>query len=541
MDNERNQFMYTKEHLQQMNESTLRKDVLIPLLKAMQYHDVFEHHSMTERGKDIVCWKADDLGCRTNLALVVKAVPITGKATIYEGTTGEVHTQILQCFGEHFSNIRTGELEPVHQCWVVSSKKIGAEVIKAIMSALIPNRLDRNVRFIDGDALWELIEKFMPVQAVWQKLEEVRKIFDNLDTHYHPQIQLKIDEKFPGASKDKPLLIKPAFSFPDTPEGREAKAAMNNFIATGAPVDIPSPFIKDIVLPEFLEQLSGNIQSFRIEPSPNPKVTLVRIEFKCEDGETFTLEYIQLKIIRAGQEEITLTNDEQGIPVKVALVLYLSDQTVRNVGMEIGVQYSSANVHQLLTLHKLQSCLSKPFLAQVVDIDTGITICDVKQNVGVVDPPYSDLMEVLEDLAAIQVKLKKPIVIPERDFTDEERQTIAQLRTIVQKGKIEGTWNTASFSLLPEDARRTLNTFEGGKTSNLIFQREEIAELFSVQLPLGTVTTIIEQAKLINETEVRNQLANELNDESTIQLMFVAGENNKQYSEYPDWIHYRIQ
>src|SRR5579863_9192764 len=110
--------MLTKQHVEQMDEKELRKSVLIPLLRAMGYQDVYEYHGGAgEQGKDIVCWNITDLGNRANLAIVAKSKAITGKATVAKGTAGEIQTQIQQCFGSPFTDPVTGENEDVNRCW----------------------------------------------------------------------------------------------------------------------------------------------------------------------------------------------------------------------------------------------------------------------------------------------------------------------------------------------------------------------------------------------------------------------------------------
>ena len=65
--------MLTHDTFVKMDEATLRVKVLLPLLRAMKYRDVHEYHGGSgEKGKDIVCWKQDELGCRVNLAIVAK-------------------------------------------------------------------------------------------------------------------------------------------------------------------------------------------------------------------------------------------------------------------------------------------------------------------------------------------------------------------------------------------------------------------------------------------------------------------------------------
>jgi hypothetical protein len=95
--------MLTRNYVETLKEADLRKVVLLPLLRAMGYQDVYEYHGGAgEQGKDIVCWKQDELGSRENLALVAKASQMTGKAQMNKGTAGEVQTQIRQCFGSSY-------------------------------------------------------------------------------------------------------------------------------------------------------------------------------------------------------------------------------------------------------------------------------------------------------------------------------------------------------------------------------------------------------------------------------------------------------
>ena len=116
--------MFTLDHIRKMKEAELRKEVLLPLLQAMQYMDVVEYHGPHEEGKDIVCFWRDKLGYRKNLALVVKAVRLTGQAKSTRGSLPEVLTQVQQCFGKAFIDPVTGEEQIVHECWIVSNQVI---------------------------------------------------------------------------------------------------------------------------------------------------------------------------------------------------------------------------------------------------------------------------------------------------------------------------------------------------------------------------------------------------------------------------------
>jgi hypothetical protein len=244
------QLMLTKNNFRQLNEADLRKEILIPLFRAMGYKDVYEYHGGAgEQGKDIVCWKLDELGSRENLALVVKATQMTGKAQVNKGTAGEVQTQIRQCFGSPYIDPVSGDDQSVHRVWVVSNKKISKESINAIKSAVANPDLMRNVRFIDGDTLWGLIETHLPL-SMWHFIEETRKRVGTSDSHYEPQIQITGDrtsvtlvEKFPGASEEKPITINTKFHFPSKKDAEMFEASFKKHLETGEPLDIPSDII----------------------------------------------------------------------------------------------------------------------------------------------------------------------------------------------------------------------------------------------------------------------------------------------------------
>lgn len=77
-----------------MKEKELQRNVLVPLFEACGYQDVEIHQGTTEAGKDLVMWKAGDLGERINYAVVVKAKPISGKAA-GKSSAAEVRFQII--------------------------------------------------------------------------------------------------------------------------------------------------------------------------------------------------------------------------------------------------------------------------------------------------------------------------------------------------------------------------------------------------------------------------------------------------------------
>lgn len=532
--------MLTKDQVRRMKEDELRRDILIPLLEKMGFRDVYEHHGgETEQGKDIVCWKPDALDNRRNYALVVKATTITGDVAKGKGSVANVSTQIHQCFGHPFADANTGEACEVHECWVVTNQKFTNPGRASLHSVLVSTGKDRNVTFIDIDRLWRLIKKHWP-QALWLALEEARRELANWDTHYKSQVQLtntgielKVEEKYPGAAQEKPLTMQFQAAFPDTPEGRAAKEALERSLATGAPATIPGKFVQ-VTFPEwfasFLGEQAGKITAFQMRSNPPPIPLLLRMEFMPDDGDPFVLEYLDLRIVQAGQEEITLSNKDQPIPIQIELVVRPKEQKAE---FSFSIKPGLMTVTQMLTVLQFLTSMSKPGTGHAIWLNTGFPVFELRYA-AVREAPDSDFMQGIEDLAVIQVKTRRPLVLPDREFTQEEIKTIEKLRRILHEGTVSVTWERFGVAGIPDMARVLLNDLGGGKTGPIRVVVPDSVELFGVNVPLGLMTVHAE-GSLENEEEVRQQIAAATNSEAEINIYFVSGDNKSAVFQYLDW------
>ncbi len=532
--------MLTQDRFLKMKEEELKNEVLIPLLKAMGYSDVTDNHGgSSEQGKDIVCWKANELGSRRNLAIAAKAVRLTGKASVSSGTVGEVHTQIQQCFGKPYSDPATGEPCHIHECWVVTNQKIGKEFVEAITSVLNPGMLNRSVSYIDGDKLWELVKKYLPVSLL-QLLNETNAVISDSDTHYQPHVYLtgteariSLHEKYPGAAQEKPIKVKGRFVFPNTPEGEAARSAVEHFFATGTPFELSSEFIDTIELPDFYKQILGitdfNIEAVGLGPSFNTMCVPVRIEILTDTGDEHILPYIELRMLQGGTEEMTLTNDQQSTPIQVKLTLRPED---KGGTLNITTRDVSLNAVQLLNVLELHYWLRKSSLIRVVSLDLGFAFFEMHKVEGNFASAEPDYINFVRDMAAIQTKVKRSITIPERDFTEEEIDVIEKLRSILHTGKAQGTWSELPIPVSQEGVATLLEDYGNGKSNSLYVRSEEIQPLFDTEIPLGIVAYHYEEVILANEDELREAQEHLV----PIVASFAPGENNKVTAQYADWL-----
>lgn len=139
-----------------LNETDLRRSVLLPLFVAMGFKEVTEYHGPEEYGKDLVMWMPDVLRSRQNFAVVAKAAKIDSR------NSAEVLSQIQQCFQVPFRDPVSGEERTVQKVIVVTSKKITANAQVSIRATLRSTGQDERVDFLDGDLLVQRLGEFMP-------------------------------------------------------------------------------------------------------------------------------------------------------------------------------------------------------------------------------------------------------------------------------------------------------------------------------------------------------------------------------------------
>lgn len=423
--------------------------------------------------------------------------------------------------------------------------------IRSDVDVFVFDRGRIETRLLSYESLTRVFQQYFPKSyrkwtrgTVWQSLEDTQKELNDLDTHYRPQISLTesgtiitIAEKFPGAAEEKPLAIKTQFDFPNTPEGQAAMDELKRHIATGAPVSVPGEFVK-IDVPEFAKPLFGEkfqeLGTLDILPVEGPRKHIVRLEFHPDGEEPYIVEHVELNLVQGGNEEFTFTNDKQQTLFRMELVVRPGDGAVTvNTSYESGAM----NVHQLLSKLKFGSCISKPVTARIIDVNLNICLFEIRTPPKMDAAPNPQLLEAVSDLAAIQTKVRRPIIWPDADLTDDEIEAIRTLQTILHTGHIQGTWKDMAVSLPPTGIERLLElTVDSpyGKPVKLTMQ--EIQSLFGSELPLGDVELVLESAIVANEQELRDQLATvNLIDEVGIEVKLVPGHSNKVIKTYMDW------
>jgi len=157
------------EQLAKLAESEIRQQVLIPLLNAMGFSDVYEFHGPKEKGKDLIFREASCFKEIFIHAAVVSKHDITG--SVGDTKSAErILDQVRMALEEPYVDIYTGRSTSVDRCWVFTSGRILPTAIDSISGHLQRSHLDKLVRFVDGTKVIGLIDEFYP--QYWERKSE---------------------------------------------------------------------------------------------------------------------------------------------------------------------------------------------------------------------------------------------------------------------------------------------------------------------------------------------------------------------------------
>jgi hypothetical protein len=127
----------------------------------MGFRDVVEYHGPAEKGKDIICWRPDDLKTRQYYAVILKTVGIHGSVG-KSGSASEVLAQVRQAFCEPYRDVYGLAEVRVHRCLVITSQSISAAALESIGGQLAQMNLDRMLDFLDRPRLETLLHQYFP-------------------------------------------------------------------------------------------------------------------------------------------------------------------------------------------------------------------------------------------------------------------------------------------------------------------------------------------------------------------------------------------
>lgn len=542
--------MFTKDQISKMKEEEFQNAVLIPLFRKMGFQDVkrFDGGNL-ERGKDIVMWKPSDLGQRLNFGVVVKAVKITGNAKTSEGAMN-VLNQVRQMLKNPYLNPVNGKPERIQRCFVASSKEITAEAIHSIEGELV-NDLDKVVEWIEPETnLFDLIEKYLPEQGIFEKLSNVQEELDKAtkETPYKlvadSDNKISILGKHEKAHEEMPFEVKSRFTFDTkTPEGKEALEKFQEHFKKGSPIEIEGKNIEYINFPDFLPDYMKPANSEKskliLQPIRGQHKLPLSIQLVSENGEIAELEYIDSESVQQGTEEITFANDKQNVPWQVVISIGFIDRSF-HIDFKFNMEMENITLQQELTCLKFIRCMKKGGTVKIKLLGKGLTIHEGKIPANKKLTVSDDWIKLIERLVFIQTKVKTIFFKDNRfEIPAEEANEIVRVSNILEKGKIEIPFETLNFDATVTQAKAVMEIFGNGKVNSLSFkpQETEMCQVWGTEINLGRMVSFY--SVYLNDENIKKLKENLDNSEEDdlIKVHFTADEKDKKAKNfYVEWM-----
>ena len=528
----------TRSEVEAMSEEDLREKVVVPLLERMGFRDVFVYHGgVLEQGKDVVMWKPGELGERRHFAVVLKATRVSGQAS-GSSSAATVKTQIEQAFGTDYLDPITNEAVFAGECWAVNSHAITKEAHHSIKGMLKTANLDRITRFVDGDALWRLIEEYSPERLVIRNLQKAKELFDSLDPDYQlvaktgpGDLSLTVHPK----EGSGPLPISTQFVFPDSEAGNAVKEDYQRFLKTGSPVSIPGEFVRNIQLPEFTKFLlpaeEGRVEGIRLSTASESPPVPLRAAIRCDDGTVQSLEYLDLRVVQAGTEEATLDNSAQPTPFKVTVTFNAARHSLQ---FSYSFEFRDANCKQELDGLCFAYAMNRGGEFVIEHLDTGIELNRADVSPGQVPQPDEDFLRLLEDVVFVQTKVKVAICVPET-IAQDEIGTLYQVVQILRQGFVN--LSELKVGIVREDVESFLGGFDQEKPRTFGGECPHAMTLFGSRITLGRGVAHCDAGFITEENRAEATAAlRSVDAGATIQVTLTAAEGSGVRLEFPDWI-----
>ncbi len=522
-----------------MKEKDFQEKVLIPLFRKMGFQDVTSFGGGTlERGKDIVMWKASDLGQRLNYGVVVKAKKITGNAETTAGAMN-VLNQVRQMLKASYLNPVSGETERIQRCFVANSKDVTKEAMYSIEGEL-ENGLDKLLEWIHPSCnLFDLIEKYLPELTIQDRLSSIQQDLDKATENTPFRIvatnQFAILGRQEQPEAETPFKIKGLFAFDETPEGQVALKQLNDHFDFGLPAEIDGRFIKSFEFPEsFPDALKPTL-------SPEAKLILgssksewkrrVRIELEAPSGEQESIDYLELKMVRKGRLETVFSNEEQDVPWVIELIADHDNNTAR---FNYYHKTNKINVYEQLFGVRVIFMLGSGGMIRITDLQTSLEVLKADLPKKTWESGQVAFKDFLEKLVLIQTRTGVLLSV-DGEISDAEVSLVNRVHNVITTGVLAVSIPQYSVSYKKEVALEILDDFHNEKVGTIISKSEpDSVELFGQHISIGhnvfISTVFIESGE---DKRVRKEIASATDD--TITINYTTNESPV-YRKFLNWL-----
>ena len=382
------------------------------------------------------------------------------------------------------------------------------------------------------DAIKEIDQK----RPKWRGQKETRVYIpwkNTTDNHGLLKLRYQIGQfMFPVIYKDRELDMTMNIRFPDSEKGMEVAESLRKFLDDGEEVTLKGDFIKSIEIPnwakpwfdtDFAEIKMGSLGSS--DPFP------VDINIISTYGTTETMKGVELKVVKSGIRSMQLSNEHQAYPLKFAFTF--SD--TRTCSASVGINNLGGNVNITREILRFTQTLAKGGKLQLFSVKHNFPIpIDIEVPVLPQMEPDPNFCLFVDYLCLIQAKTNQFIQLPPyEEITSQDIQTVNELVTIIQHGKLRRRFTklNAEFETeLPENIfdyqlNRKAITFT-------VMHKASPGELFEQKFNMGKVIDQI--TGILDMTS--SELAKSIGDYETKGRLFLNLVEVESIATFPDWL-----
>ena len=338
---------------------------------------------------------------------------------------------------------------------------------------------------------------------------------------------------YPIVSKDKEVTINAKFTFPQTPEGKTKFEELQRHFAAGDKVELDGKYIEVFDFPDWWKRLYGDIvpTGMHLTMTPNRSNAPRPTQFEFISGtESARIPYVELWTVKQGEEEITLTNDQQKIPVKFTIVL---NKVTRQNNIGINANFSNLDSLAALQILKMQKILSTGGSIRLTLLDTNEVIT-MPVPTDTFPVPDQSIVDFVEKIFRIQNAMGIKITFPEDgSFTKKDFEAVDELVSVIEKGSYQQSGMVFTVDLRKPGIAKLLDGISDG--SPIYFQLatdESYVEIFSQRIELGPMLQKISGYWRMPLEEVRTWFE-KASDEDSLVVRLVEVEL---YEEFEKWV-----
>jgi transcriptional regulator with XRE-family HTH domain len=536
-----------RENLTTMDEQTLRRDVLSPLFRAMQYeHPTETHGGALEQGKDFVLWERSRSGAIQCIGVVVKSGNITGSATGGSGTAATVATQIRQCLGRSWPHPTTHVEMPVNRCWVIASGIIKKEAEHSLASEL-DDATRARVEYTGGNALYKLVEKYLGPQTTLELLQDAASRMQPAAPADHHVVTFASANGAVGVSLHPhegvdPLtfgvqILKAPGAADDTKVHSALKALLSGGMITdkdGVNVALSPSAMVAAMMPA-----GESFTEWTIKSILRPYHTVLTFAAYVDDELVGLWPHVIVAVTRTGKDSTEWRVDDRREPLTMHVTQGAETNTFNiRVSAREGDEWN-ADATRISQSLQFIGGLKRATRLRILDDRSGLLAVEAEGPFTGDVSFGKSFVELFDACASVQKTLQKRIAFPRSGVPADEANVLLELGTLLQRRIFEMPISDASANFMgdSEEAAKFIHEFSTGATSRPTFMQQHLQEYAVVGSRIAILVNDIylgltladESVQLLQQfiDRASASLPERIRLKAPIQLQFVAAPGDR--------------